>query len=154
MAYKNREQKKLADKLYQQAHSEQHREADRRYSATHREQRRLHDKGRSAERVEYVRQWRIVHPGARRKEYEKRRYGMTPGKREEMWIAQDKKCAICGKEIALYGRGAAFIDHNHETGQVRALLCPGCNTLVGYLESSRFPLALNYIEKWREADYE
>src|SRR5258708_37856368 len=34
--------KKLADKLYQQAHSEQHREADRRYSATHREQRRLY----------------------------------------------------------------------------------------------------------------
>src|SRR5260221_13338873 len=114
MAYKNSEQKKLADKLYQQAHSEQHREADRRYSVTHREQRRLHDKGRSAERVENVRQWRILHPGARRKEYEKRRYGITPGKGEEMWIAQEKKCGMCGKEIAMDGRVATFIGHNHE----------------------------------------
>jgi len=37
------------------------------------------------------------------------------------------KCAICGDDKRL------VIDHNHETGVVRGILCSRCNTLEGVL---------------------
>jgi hypothetical protein len=41
---------------------------------------------------------------------------------------QGDVCAICGKE-----RTERFwsVDHNHETGSVRGLLCQNCNALLG-----------------------
>ena len=39
--------------------------------------------------------------------------------------AQDGRCAICGAEKPLVG------DHNHETGQFRAMLCGQCNVMIG-----------------------
>ena len=49
---------------------------------------------------------------------------------------QDKKCAICKKEIELFlDRKGGFIDHCHITGKVRGILCFPCNTLLGYIES-------------------
>ncbi len=59
------------------------------------------------------------------------KYGMTVEQYDEMLKAQGGKCAIC--EIAKpFGRGNVFsVDHDHETGAVRALLCVKCNTGIG-----------------------
>jgi hypothetical protein len=43
---------------------------------------------------------------------------------------QNNKCAICGKEGDLQ-KTSLVIDHNHETGKVRSLLCQSCNTAIG-----------------------
>jgi hypothetical protein len=58
-----------------------------------------------------------------------------------MLAEQGGVCAICkGNEIT--GRGAYFhVDHNHETGAVRALLCPRCNQGLGLFREDRAVLA-------------
>lgn len=57
-----------------------------------------------------------------------KKYGMTPAELEAMEGVQEQCCAICGQLRKL------FIDHDHQTGQVRGLLCPGCNSGLGYFE--------------------
>ena len=56
-------------------------------------------------------------------------YGLTIQQYQSMLHNQNNCCAICKKEKKLW------IDHNHSTGKVRALLCPSCNSIVGYLET-------------------
>lgn len=54
-------------------------------------------------------------------------YGLTVEQYEEMNKNQNGFCYICGK---LPNR-RLDVDHNHETGKVRKLLCSSCNTLIG-----------------------
>lgn len=56
-------------------------------------------------------------------------YGMTEADYVNLFDAQDGKCAIC--EIAA---DRLVIDHDHITGNVRALLCDNCNRGIGLLK--------------------
>jgi hypothetical protein len=59
---------------------------------------------------------------------------------------QNGKCGICN--VARCSTGHKFaIDHNHETGQVRGLLCLGCNTKLGWYEKNMIS-ADKYLEKY------
>jgi len=52
-----------------------------------------------------------------------RRYKLT----EEEWEKLPKKCEACGSTERLH------IDHDHDTGKVRGILCGPCNSALGYL---------------------
>lgn len=57
---------------------------------------------------------------------------------EEMYKEQGGKCALCGlPEKATNGDKTArlCIDHDHDTGEVRGLLCRGCNHILGAIET-------------------
>ncbi len=60
----------------------------------------------------------------------KAKFGITP---EEYWgrvAEQDGKCAICAKPetVVIGGKVADLaVDHDHDTGKVRQLLCLQCN---------------------------
>jgi hypothetical protein len=60
-------------------------------------------------------------------------------------LSQEDRCGICGKPPKK-PRGLR-IDHDHETGMVRGLLCNGCNTGLGSLGDDEAGLvrALAYI---------
>lgn len=66
---------------------------------------------------------------------------------EQMLGEQDSSCAICKKPCGS-GRRLA-VDHNHETGAVRGLLCLSCNQLIGKLENGTVPLhrLLTYLKE-------
>ena len=52
-------------------------------------------------------------------------YGITVAQFDEMYERQGGKCFICEKEEATH------VDHCHDSGDVRALLCHGCNSAIG-----------------------
>jgi Autographiviridae endonuclease VII len=70
------------------------------------------------------------------------KYGITLQEFEEMERAQHGCCAICQEAKKL------VVDHNHQTGKVRELLCYRCNTVVGLIETYKIlDTAINYLRK-------
>lgn len=72
-------------------------------------------------------------------------FNMSVAEYDEMLHAQNGVCAICGrppKAIRL------AVDHNHQTGKIRALLCGPCNTALSHVEheSDFSKKALIYLE--------
>ena len=82
--------------------------------------------------------WRAQPVAAERQALLRRRsllatFGITPEQYDEMLLAQGGGCAICGRACPT-GRALA-VDHDHETGIVRALLCVTCNRHLGIFEN-------------------
>lgn len=61
----------------------------------------------------------------------KRKYGISLAERDAMLEAQGGRCAICQTDAP--GPRGLFVDHCHETGRVRGLLCHKCNYAVALL---------------------
>jgi len=68
-----------------------------------------------------------------RKKHFKRAYGITVEDYETMLVNQNGVCKICNKTCKS-GKSLA-VDHCHETGKVRGLLCAKCNTNLGRIEA-------------------
>lgn len=62
-----------------------------------------------------------------------RRYGLTVYAARELERAQGGTCAICAVAISLSDR-RSHIDHDHETGKVRGILCAPCNQAIPYFD--------------------
>lgn len=67
-----------------------------------------------------------------------RRYGITLEDYEQMLKAQEGVCKIClERESALSSKGDVrrlCVDHDHQTGRVRGLLCVRCNAAIARFE--------------------
>ena len=81
----------------------------------------------------------------------KRVYGISLKDFNSMLISQDFKCGICGKEID--GTKSTHVDHCHNTGKVRELLCSKCNQGLGQVNESIDILKsmIQYLNKHDEA---
>lgn len=103
------------------------------------EQENLKARKRYREDPEYVAKKKLSSDKARWKCL----YNVDPETVHKTLSGQDNKCAndACGIEISLTApkafKNRAVIDHNHETGNFRALLCDRCNILLGHLEKNR-----------------
>lgn len=84
----------------------------------------------------------------------KHKYGLTLLAFDEMLEAQNGCCAICATDEPGHWCGRFCIDHNHLTGQVRALLCNGCNSGLGQFKDDITALqsAINYLHKHEATD--
>lgn len=85
---------------------------------------------------EIQRAYRNARPGYHRHQNLKQRYGLTPEEYESILFAQNFACAICEVEIShaleyKTDRSVA-VDHNHDTGEVRGILCSKCNLVLGH----------------------
>ena len=73
------------------------------------------------------------------------RRGITPEQLVDAFERQECCCAICKVEIQLTD---SAIDHNHETGEFRGVLCRQCNRALGMFKDSTVVLksALEYLQ--------
>lgn len=76
----------------------------------------------------------------------KKVYGFSVEQRELLIVQQQGKCWICQAPEIDLGRKLS-IDHDHETGEVRGLLCQKCNSGIGYFNDNKVLLerALTYL---------
>lgn len=75
------------------------------------------------------------------------RYGISLEDYKLRLEVQEHTCAICGTDNP-GGRAKRFcVDHNHETGEFRGLLCHSCNRALGLFKDSPTILsaALEYL---------
>lgn len=97
--------------------------------------------------AEADRRWRARHPvesgKISRRSQLKRKFGLTLERLEELKNLQGRRCLICKTKPA-----KLCIDHNHQTGIFRGLLCNNCNTGLGlfYDSPERLRAAANYLE--------
>ena len=70
-------------------------------------------------------------------------YGITPEDYDLMYEQQKGNCAVCGTFKA-----RLFVDHSHEDGKVRGLLCTNCNTGIGMFHDNTDHLkkAIEYLQ--------
>jgi hypothetical protein len=59
------------------------------------------------------------------------KYGISLEDYNAMFLNQKGCCAICSIHQSALNKSLA-VDHNHQTGKVRALLCDGCNRALGF----------------------
>ncbi|MFD4503218.1 endonuclease VII domain-containing protein [Streptomyces sp. NPDC058457] len=60
-----------------------------------------------------------------RQDHLRRQYGITEAERDELIASQGGVCCIC------LSASPAHVDHCHETGRVRGVLCFSCNAALG-----------------------
>lgn len=91
-----------------------------------------------------------------RANYLKREYNLTVEEYQAKFDAQDGVCAICKRPEKLFDKRAnrlrhLAVDHDHETGQVRDLLCASCNQAFGNMEENPdlIRALLEYGKKWK-----
>lgn len=78
-----------------------------------------------------------------------KKYGLTPESYDALVAAQDGLCAICGRSERSKRTGEVIklsIDHDHETGKVRGLLCGSCNRALGLLQEN--PVTLERMAEY------
>lgn len=111
----------------------------------------------NADRLNAYRRTRREEPAVKRAEragHLKRKYGITIERYDELLASQGGRCAICRREprpdISLH------LDHDHETGKLRGILCFRCNNSLGDLDDDPTLLraALRYLESYQQAEIE
>jgi hypothetical protein len=97
--------------------------------------------------IERTRQWTAKNQDKVRSNHREynllTKYGMTVADYNQLLEDQEHRCKICGQFAE-----QLCVDHDHESGQVRGLLCNQCNTGIGKLQESVFVLesAIVYLE--------
>jgi len=72
----------------------------------------------------------------------RRKYGLEVADYEAMLAAQNGLCALCGGPPGKYRMA---VDHCHQTGRVRGLLCNGCNRSLGWVEARGVETVAAYL---------
>ena len=63
------------------------------------------------------------------------KFGMTFEQYKTMQHKQNGRCAICGNEPT--SRARLVVDHDHQTGEIRGLLCHRCNRLIAWADERK-----------------
>lgn len=83
-----------------------------------------------------------------------RDYGISIDDYDRMSVIQGHKCAICGSQNPGTNRNHFCVDHDHITGEIRALLCCKCNQGLGYFNDDLGLLekATEYLRVFQKAE--
>ena len=108
--------------------------------------------------------WRTSNPEYERMKYQQvkretrerhllRKYKINLLDYQNMLTAQNGLCAICYAPEKQQFKKVFHVDHCHETGDVRGLLCRGCNHMLGAVSDDTATLqrAIDYLELSRSS---
>lgn len=105
----------------------------------------------------YQREWRKKNPDKARNSELKKNHGITLADYEVILGEQGGCCAVCGKAPGSVGsgsnsKGTLAVDHCHQVGVIRGLLCTNCNLGIGsfYEDSNLLRNAAAYLDSHRE----
>lgn len=125
----NRKPRKTRVRKFTDAEIKEHRrDASLAYRIEHREELRKKS-------TKYYRKNRLQdsYKLAARKYHLRKKYGITIEQYNAIFASQGSKCAICGHNAPKNKRGW-HLDHCHDTGRVRGILCHVCNTKLGWYQ--------------------
>ena len=109
-------------------------ERDRAYYEKHKESIKAKNKAKYAANKEPIlkrsRDWKQRNPFWWRAKNLQSLYGISLEQFDEMSKAQDDACKICKTKTKL------VVDHCHDSGMIRGLLCDGCNKGIGFLKDN------------------
>lgn len=136
----------IGRKAYNAAYYQKNRDRIRdrqaqRYAEDPAERKARTDRGRAANPEQYRRQQWVARL--------RRVYGMTPEDYALMLAEQGGVCAVCREPEVIVK--TMPVDHDHDTGVVRGILCTPCNTTLGKMKEDpeRLRALADYIEKHR-----
>lgn len=144
-----------ASKRYYAKNAEKVRERRRKYYAENREleaQRRKEDYLKNGEKRRAASQkWRAENREkfleSTRKQNLKR-YGLTPEAWAELFTSQGNRCDCCGTDDPKHKNGW-FVDHCHQSGDTRSIICHACNSALGSVKDNvaHLKALIDYLEK-------
>ena len=143
-------------KIYYQEHKEEIRVRNKKWAEEHpermKELQKAHQEQDREKVIKRSREWyrNNKERASRNSRASKlRQYGLTMETYDAMMEEQKWHCPICGVELNKEETATSpRIDHNHETGQVRGILCMKCNSGLGMFKDSPLLLmrAAAYLE--------
>ena len=129
---RNKERIKARTSAYHQTHKEKHREANRRWAERHKEQ-----------KVEYDKQYYQTPGGIKSKRIRNwRTRGVICDNWDQLYetYLAHTHCMDCGCELTedkVRTSTTKSLDHDHETGAVRDIVCHGCNVRRGIADRAK-----------------
>lgn len=132
---KNLDKQREKKKQYRQQNSEKERERKKIYRQKNAE--KIRDKNKI---------YRKVNAEKIRDRILKYKYGISLEEYNLMFERQNGCCLICKEQP----KKGLVVDHSHNTGKVRGLLCNDCNTGIGLLKETPqfFINAIEYLQKF------
>ena len=136
----NTEEKKARRRAYMRVYW--HRPKNREKRKVYRRQPRIKN-----QRNTYLRAYYRANKEKIRDRKKTKKHGLTLEEFNTILKAQDGKCAVC--RTTDWGLVGPCVDHNHKTGEIRGILCSGCNTAEGLLKGDpiRAKALAVYMEK-------
>jgi hypothetical protein len=97
----------------------------------------------------------VLTPKQRQAANYRKNYDLTIEEYNDLLYLQNGVCAVCGEKETRKLRGKVIplaVDHCHDTGTVRGLLCSDCNNALGFLREdiTRTMRMLDYIRRKQE----
>lgn len=126
-------------KVYRDVNKEQRQATIKRWRAENPDKMKFYRARKSKEIQEKTKQWRL-------KNRLIRTYGISNDEWQAMFVAQGGTCLICDTHAKDLKRGLA-VDHCHDSGKVRGLLCHMCNQAIRLFKESvpRLQKAIAYL---------
>jgi len=143
VAYKDPEMRNRASKVWREKNFQRDKENKRKYYEQHKEEARLRQVKNWPRIKKRNRKGYLINKDKRADQKLMQLYGITSAIYHRMFEQQRGRCAICDQTSPY----KLCVDHNHNTGKVRAMLCKGCNAALGHIEKLEFVLrAQQYLK--------
>ena len=138
--------KQCARKKYRLEHQEREYETRRRWRAENKEQRqeykKAYEEAHPESKTVAQHSWYLRNKDGVWAKNLKRKYGITAAQYLTMLELQGGGCAICGQPP---GRRRLDVDHDHQTGAVRGLVCENHNKALGLIAHQHMQIAAEYM---------